>query len=293
MKIHDFYSKDRFKLSPESLSEYSHIIDEEIDGLSEDEVCIRKGDLKGMSDIDLSSFRPQQELNPKVFPHGKINSKVRLRLLDIADDFVDTLDVDWVKPVDYILTGSLANYNWSKYSDFDLHILMDFNDVDDRTEFVKQYFDAKKKIWNDNHENLKIYGFPVEVYVQDINEKHTASGIYSLFKNKWIKQPERNKIRAIKLDKMFIKEKVFKFCEQINSLEQAYEDADDEHTATIVGNKAKAIFDKIKGIRREALKNGDEMSPGNIVFKCLRRFGYIGKLVDLKSKTYDKINSIK
>lgn len=290
----DAAARDKFKLTGEKLDDYCHVIDEEIDSLPEsesNEYSLSKKDLSNPS-VDLSSFRPQKELHPKIWPNGKLNSKVRLRLLDIADDFIETLKVDWVKPKDIILTGSLANYNWSKFSDFDLHIIIDFSEVDDRVEFVKDYFDSKKKIWNEQHENLKIYGFSVEVYVQDANEIHTASGIYSLERNKWLRTPEKDSIKAIKLNKFFIKEKAGKFIRQINALDDALNTADSAQAETI-GNKAKALFDKIKGIRKEALAKGGEMSSGNIIFKTLRRTGYIEKLVDIKAKTYDKIYSIK
>lgn len=289
-KYFDAAARDKFKLAGERLDQYCHIIDEEIDSL-ENGITATKKDLY-QNNFDLSSFRPQKELNPKIWINGKINSKVRLRLLDIADDFINTFETDWVKPKDIILTGSLANYNWSKFSDFDLHILIDFNEVDKRTDFVKDYFNDKKKIWNELHENLKIYGFPVEVYVQNINEEHTASGVYSLEKNAWIIKPNPNSIQAIKLNKYFIKEKVLKFIHIIDNLEASLEYADEDATIKIA-EKSKSIFDRIKAIRRESLKNGNEMSSGNIIFKCLRRVGYIGKLIDIKTKTYDKLYSIK
>ena len=296
MKNFDAAACGKFKLSGDKLGDYCHVIYEDIDNIPEQaepvEYSFKKSDLSN-PDFDLSSFKPQKQLNPKIWVNGKINSRVRLRLLDIADDFISSLEVDWVKPDDIILTGSLANYNWSKFSDFDLHILMDFKKVDNRTNFVKDYFDSKKSIWNEKHENLKIYGFPVEVYVQDTNEEHTASGIYSLERNEWIKEPEPNRIKAIKLDKFLIKEKVFKFMKAIEKLESDCERSDDEYSAEEVAKKAKDLFDKIKSMRREALKHGGEMSVGNIIFKCLRRFNYIGRLADVKSKTYDKIYSIK
>ena len=296
MKNFDAAACGKFKLSGDKLGDYCHVIYEDIDNIPEQaepvEYSFKKSDLSN-PDFDLSSFKPQKQLNPKIWVNGKINSRVRLRLLDIADDFISSLEVDWVKPDDIILTGSLANYNWSKFSDFDLHILMDFKKVDDRTNFVKDYFDSKKSLWNEKHENLKIYGFPVEVYVQDTNEEHTASGIYSLERNEWIKEPEPNRIKAIKLDKFLIKEKVFKFMKAIEKLESDCEHSDDEYSAEEVAKKAKDLFDKIKSMRREALKHGGEMSVGNIIFKCLRRFNYIGRLADVKSKTYDKIYSIK
>ena len=294
MKHFDAAARDRFKLNAETLDGYCHVIDEEIDSLedgSSSEFSFAKSEI---NDVDLSSFRPQDELNPKVWVNGRLNSRVRLRLLDIADTFIDTLEVDWVKPVDIILTGSLANYNWSKFSDFDLHVLIDFNEVDERTAFVKDYFDSKKKIWNDTHDNLTIYGFPVELYVQDVNEKHTASGVYSLERDTWVVEPHPDNIQAIKLNKFLIKEKTIKIINEILELEEAFENSsDDEYKCSKIAEKAKKLFDRIKGIRKESLKNGGEMSSGNVIFKCLRRLGYIGRLVDLKVATYDRLNSIK
>jgi len=145
---------------------------------------------------------------------------------------------------------------------------------------------------NQNPDEFKIYGFPVELYVQDKNEEHTASGVYSIERDKWIVKPEKHKIKAIKLNKFYIKEKVFNIVTKIDDLIQKYENAKDEHDVEIVAEKAKSLFDKIKRIRREALKKGDEMTSGNLIFKCLRRNGYIEKLSELKLKTYDKMNSI-
>jgi hypothetical protein len=68
-----------------------------------------------------------------------MNREVREQLLQIANDFYQQTDID-ADIKDIILTGSLANYNWSeKYSDYDLHILIDFKDVSDDVELVKKY----------------------------------------------------------------------------------------------------------------------------------------------------------
>jgi predicted nucleotidyltransferase len=297
----DFNKRYNFKLSHSNdLDKDAHIIDERLseylDNLNEEEgekakeYCITKKELANK--IDLSSFRPQKVLNPKVWINGKMNSRVRLRLLDIADDFIDTLSIDIKKVKDIILTGSLANYNWSKFSDFDVHILIDYSSVDKRVEFVKDYFNAKKNEWNNAHEDLRIYGFPVEVYVQDTNEEHTASGIYSLNKNNWIVKPESNSIKAIKLDKFLIKSKALKFISKISGLNKQIENIDDDAKMRILSKNVKKLFDNIKGLRKEGLKKSGEMSVGNIIYKVLRRMGYIDILLDLKTKTYDKLKSI-
>lgn len=264
---------------------------------TKDSISITKSDILNMMEskkVDLSSFIPQDELNSKVWDEdGYLNSRVRLRLLDIADAFVDTLDIDWVEIDDIILTGSLANYNWSKFSDFDIHIIIDFNEVDERTDFVSNYFNSKKKIWNNEHDSLKIYGFPVELYVQDKNEEHTSSGIYSLEKNEWIKKPEKETFENVKLNKKFIKQKSQDFIDAIESLSKKIEKEDDEYKLEVLSKKVKYIFDKIKGLRKEGLKKSGEFNSFNIIFKVLRRMGYIDALYNLKLNTYDKIKSIK
>lgn len=64
------------------------------------------------------SFQPQKELNPKIWEkvdgEYKMNSNVRRGLLKIASSFYDTIKVDFLMD-DVILTGSLANYNWSEF----------------------------------------------------------------------------------------------------------------------------------------------------------------------------------
>ena len=245
-------------------------------------------------DIDLSSFNIKTELNPKFWKDGHLDSRIRMKLLDIADDFIKALGVDWVEPDDIIMTGSLANFNWNKkFSDIDLHVLMDYSKVDKRKDFVDNYFYSQKKLWNDEHKDLKIFGFPVELYVQDTKEKHASTGVYSLDKDKWIKEPERKKLSTAKINKSLIKKKVAEYIDKIDDLLTIYKAADDDYKIRKVSEKANALFDDIKIERRSGLDGKDvEITNGNLIFKCLRRLGYIEKLVDLKSETYDKLNSL-
>ena len=107
-----------------------------------------------------------------------------MKLLDIADDFINTLGIDYDEAEDVIMTGSLANFNWSEeYSDIDLHVVVDFSILGGDPSLLKDYFDAKRKIWNEHHKDLRIYGFKVELYVQDSSEIHASSGVYSIDKD--------------------------------------------------------------------------------------------------------------
>ena len=243
------------------------------------------------SDINLSSFKPKTELHPKLWVNNKLNSRVRLRLLDIADDFIDTLAVDWVKPKDIVFTGSLANYNWSKYSDIDIHVILDYDKVYKKKEFVEDYFSSKKELWLNEHPKLSIYGFPIELYVEDSNEESTSSGVYSLNKNKWIKEPVD--FEDVKLNAKYIKNYAAKLMTQIDNIEKKQKNAKDDYKVEQCRKELLKIFDRLKKIRKEGLNKGGEMSSGNIIFKILRRTKYIDKIWELINTSYDKINSIK
>lgn len=288
--MEDFASKWKYRLSQDSLTDYAHVVDEAMDAiyseLSSNQIT------NETADIDFSSFTPQQELNPKIWPNGKINSRVRLKLLDIADDFFKTLKIGWLKPIDILLTGSMANYNWSKYSDFDLHLLLDFSEVDENVDFVHEYFTAKKKLWNEEHENLMIYGFPVEVYVQDINENLISNGIYSLYKNKWIIEPSKDNLQSLGQDKETIKSKAIETMKKIDALYNATFDINHGSDGEKLLAQIQKLITIIKGIRKQSLTKGGEMAAGNIFFKILRRTGYIEKLFNAKTLAYDRKESI-
>lgn len=247
------------------------------------------------SEVDLSSFNIKKELNPKFWKNDKLDSRIRIKLLDIADDFIEFLGIDWVKPEDITITGSLANYNWNKkYSDIDLHIIMDYSKVDERTDFVDNYFYSQKKLWNEEHKDLKIFGFPVEVYVQDINKKHTSSGVYSLEKNEWVIEPEREKLSKKKVNKERIKKTVSQYTEKIDKLVDDSKNTNgDDYKMRKVYEGAQQLFDEIKKLRREDLADANnEINEGNIIFKALRRLGYIDKLDKVINKGYNTLNSL-
>ena len=243
------------------------------------------------NDVNLKSFEIQDELNPKFWINNKINSRVRLKLLDLADEFFDSLNIKWVKPKDIVLTGSIANYNWSKYSDVDVHILVDYKEVWEKTDFVKDYFDSKKQIWGEEHDGLKIYGFPVEIYVEDANVKNPNSGIYSLEKNEWVVEP--NDFQDAEINEERIKEISARLMTEIDDIDDKLKTEKDNHKLETLSTKMKKLFDKLVKQRKESLKKHGEMGTYNIIWKVLRRAGYLDKIWDIINNIYNKVNSIK
>ena len=244
------------------------------------------------SAIDMKPFKVKDKLNPEFFNgDGELNSQIRMKLLDIADDFIKELEVKWVKPMDIVLTGSIANYNWSKYSDVDIHIIYDYNEVYKKPDFVKDYFNSKKELWNKTHDELTIKDFPVEISVENISEPAQSSGVYSLEKNKWVKEPKN--LNDSKLNKEYIKS----FCaKQMTKLDNLFDEMDNEKDNTKLkklSDKIKGIYTKLKDMRAEGLGSKEkEMSAGNIIWKVVKHMGYIEKVWDYINKVYDTTNTI-
>ena len=296
--MENFDKKDKFKISPYTFDGYQHIVDEEIENVLIEKECIySKNELNEIIEeygkpIDLISFKPKKSLEPHVWIDGRLNSQIRLQLLDIAYDFISTLNINWSEPKDIILTGSLANYNWSEFSDFDLHIIMEFSKIDERVDFVNEYLYSKKKDWNASHSDLNLYGYPVELYVQDINSINNSSGIYSLFNNKWIKKPKKDNIKSIKLDKFLIKEKSLNIINKTESFEIKVKQEEDKVKLKKILKEINNLIDKIGKMRKYGLLRSGEMDSYNIIFKVIRRLGFLKKIFELKNKIYDKIMSL-
>ena len=245
------------------------------------------------SEIDLSSFKKKHELVPNIWnPDGKLNSRIRLKLLDIADDFWEYVNLTWVKPSGIILTGSICNFNWSQYSDIDLHLIVDFDEIDEKIEFVKDYLDSKKNEWNNEHSGLQIMGYPVELYVQNLGEMPESNGIYDLEENDWIREPNPDDIKSIGLNKFSIKEKAAKIMTIIDDMYDALASTDDSHKIEQMGDDASYLWKKVKEMRKSSLEKNGESGSGNIVYKILRRTGYLDRLFKLSNVVYDKFNSI-
>ena len=236
---------------------------------------------KASREVDLSGFQMQDELNPKIWDENqKMKPEVKKTLLKIADDYFESLEIPGVDIEDVTMTGSLANYNWSKYSDVDLHIVINYKDVPVDEDLVQDFFKSKSSNWNKEHD-VKIYGYDVELYVQDINEEHHSTGVYSILNNEWVIKPEKKKISFS--DKS-VNEKANRIMDQIESL---YDEMEDGEYESVVKGVDK-LTEKIKKMRKSGLESGGEFSVENIVFKVLRRNGMLDRLYDIKTVAYDK-----
>lgn len=226
--------------------------------------------------IDVEKYSKKDELNPQIWNGFIMNNDIRKALLKITKEFIEFAKLDKLKFIDIILTGSLANYNWTNESDLDVHILIDFNQISEDKELVGEYLKDKKNIWNDTLP-IKVKNHDVEMYVQDINEEHTSTGIYSIINNEWYTKPIKE---IIQLDVANIQLKAADIMNYIDDLEY--------YQNNITADQIQKLIDKIKRIRKCGLENEGEFSTENIVFKILRNNGYIEKLFKLKDNLLTK-----
>ncbi len=246
-------------------------------------------DIEKDKDI-VKSFIPKDSLPELIFDKSdesyKLKEEIREKLLEISNEFLEFIGIDFFV-FDIHLTGSLANFNWSKYSDVDLHILVDLDEFDAGKvnsiayhDIMKEFFDSKKNIWNSNT-NITIKDFDVELYVQDIDEKHLSTGVYSILNDEWVVEPKKLE-SALDLDEKKILDKGEEYSKLIDSLVELSENGED------VSKSVDELKAKIKKFRQSGLESGGEYSYENLTFKLLRRNGYIEKLMGIKTSIRDK-----
>lgn len=242
-----------------------------------------------MEDKIIKSFIVKDTLNPKVWDSpkdlkkAKIKPEIKKGLLDIAKEFIEFLDEE-VFIEDIILTGSLSNYNWSEYSDFDLHIIIDLDQFEYEGEVYLKLFAAKKLIFNEKH-NLTIKDYDVEVYPQDDKEEHSGEGQYSLMNEEWLVVPKKDKPSV---NKTKLKLKINHWVELVK---KTLNDAD-KSSLKLSKTKMKKLTDKLRKFRQGGLEKGGEFSNENLVYKYLRRSGLLDKVFNYQYKKRSRELSI-
>ena len=227
-------------------------------------------------------------LHPQFWDDFEFKEDVLKPILKIVDDFVkDDAHISAEMVEDIQLTGSLANYNYSEYSDLDVHILLDFADINKDEEIVKRALDGKRFIWNLRHD-IKFNGHEVELYFQDIHEPHVASGLFSLSGNRWIKKPKYEKPE---IDHEDVVKKANSFKKELDLLADVLDNISDEKEFSLINRRAKKLKEKIMRMRKEGLAGKGEFSVENLAFKTLRNDQTIARLNDLIIKSYDLMYS--
>lgn len=197
------------------------------------------------------------ELNPVLWDNNHLRTEVRFKLIKIAKHFAEYLNVPRLHLKDVTLSGSSAGYNYSSYSDIDLHLVVSKTDGND------ELFTAKKNLYNNEHD-LTIGDIPVELYVQPADQKHHSAGIYSVLDDRWINKPVHEEPTV---DPKKIKAKARSYAGKINNAIRSGK-----------LSKCRDTMDDLKRLRKAGLESNGEQSVENLAFKLLRARGQIDKL---------------
>lgn len=204
-------------------------------------------------------------LNPALWDKNQnLLPEVEDRLYKIVNKFKSEcmlpLDI-----ADVHLVGSNASFNYTPYSDLDVHIVVNFDLVDCDKEILVAAYNLQKSQFNRNYD-ISIHGINIEMYIEDINSMTASNGIYSLYNKKWIKKPQ--KINPPKLDNKF-DETVKKLADKA----QKILDSNDQIEVT-------KFINMLYMMRKNGIATQGEFAVGNLLFKEIRNLGLLDQLKD-------------
>ena len=235
-----------------------------------------------MNSKELNSFKLSDavtfhdKLNPKLWNGTKLRPEVRDQLIKIAEDFLTELGVHDLDVKDITISGSNAAYCYTKHSDLDLHIIVDFKTVQCDSE-ASELFDAKRLLYKKQY-NITIHGIPVELYIEDLDHP-AVSASYSIGTHNWKIKPVKQ-TEEIDTDEVLRMSKIW---------------------SVVIGHALKAnnleiarkVMKMLRDYRKLGLKQTGELGVPNLVYKTLRNSKIVEKLMHLIGNLHDQELSIK
>ena len=225
-------------------------------------------------ELDLG-FEQHNELNPLLWQGEDLRPEVKMALLKIAKDFIEYVEVPF-EVKDLVLTGSQLGYYYTKHSDLDLHIIVDFDTVNCDRE-AAELFDTKRLLYKKQYD-ISIHGVPVEVYIEDSNFP-AVSATYSLGQGSWKVKPDRQP-EEIDSEEIVRMSKIWS-----TVIGKAIESNDLE-----TGRK---VLKMLRNYRKLGLKQTGEYGIENLVYKTLRNSKIIENLMKMIGDLHDQSLSIK
>lgn len=219
-------------------------------------------------------FEIHDELNPRIWKDGNLLPDVKSALLKIAQDFRTFIDVPF-EVSDVLITGGQVSYYYTKFSDLDLHLVVDFDQVKCERE-ASELFDTKRLLYKKKYD-VTVKGIPVELYVEN-KDYPAVSASYSLLSNQWIVEPKKQ------IDNINTPE--------IERLAKVWQRVIESSLASKDVKTVQKTLGMLRKFRRLGLKTGGEYSTANLVYKTLRNSEILEKLVTFLDNAHDQDLSI-
>lgn len=224
-----------------------------------------------MDILEKYNIELHDELNPRIWDEdNQLKPKIKKGILDIVNEFVDYIEYD-LPIVDIVIVGSNASYNYTDKSDLDIHLIVNFENIDENKELVNALCQSWKTLFNKSYD-IKLGGQPAELYVEDMKTSTNSNGIYSVTNDKWLKYPTQIHIpQDLDIEDDLVQVEI--------EIENALDSNDLQ--------EVEKMIDWLYYQRKLALQLHGEFSVGNLIFKAVRNDGLLDKLkekrLELKS----------
>ena len=225
-----------------------------------------------MKTVIKEDFQIHDTLNPKLWENNKLKPDVRSKIVEIVSNFEEYIEIP-IHIVDIVIVGSNAAYNYTQFSDLDVHVIVNTELVKDIPEDIQSLIYNMKRSSFNKEFNITIKGIDVELYVEDMNSSVVSNGIYSVCDDAWVKEPKKN----TSITKHNI-EKELKEWE--TKIDQALSLSDYDSLS--------GVIDLLYLLRKNSIALEGEYGKGNEIFKTLRDRGYIQKLKDALTTSMSK-----
>lgn len=229
------------------------------------------------------------ELNPRIWKNENLDPKIKTGLLKIAHDWAEFSRIPQEAIKDIVFMGGNCQFNYTDKSDIDVHLVVDMTQIfpNECSDILEDWLYDKKVLWAKYHPNIKVKGYPVELYAQDENAKPKKfQGIYSLVHDEWISKPIKQNVKQIYSDPNLIN-KIKHYSRFIDSLTN-----DSTYSTKEKIDQIKELKKKFYEMRTAGLLKAGEFSHENLIYKSLRNMGKIDQMNDYLSKAEDQEYSI-
>ena len=215
------------------------------------------------------SLKKAKTLRPELFniKTNKLKPEVRKQVLKIAEFWREKVNIpkSAVKRVD--LVGSSVNYLYHENSDLDIHLIVDLNKISECEKLLRDYLRAEKKLFQLEY-HVKIAGIECELYGEsDSDPRPALQARYDATNNKWVNQPDRDRIPEIDDRDIQTKSEIY-----IDRIEDVIEDGITNMDVL------KRLKERVLNLRKLSLHKGGEYVSDNLVYKVVRASNSLDRL---------------
>lgn len=208
------------------------------------------------------------KLNPKLWKKDQLKQGIAEHLLELAFAYASFSHMPRHRIKDIVITGGNVNFNYTKLSDIDVHLLCDTGGFSSDDLF------EKKREWTHQHNDI-VAGYPVELFCVDYTEVvPKGQGVYSILNNRWVIVPKHLDDVSVLKDP-FVEHKIKQKIKYIKHLIKSGTTEEIEKFKTQLHNG-----------RAEGLHSVGEFSIENVIYKDLRNRGWLDKLNNSLTETY-------